>query len=96
MEAPPPLLPAGRDRSNGHLTEGRAQELLAARVHVGRELEPALALDLLEPRRGERKESSAGDLGLAGRHAERDAPQVAQRSALFRRRKNPSSSSFGA
>ena len=50
-------------------------------------------VDLLEPGRRKLDQLRPGDLHLRRGHGDRDAAEPAYRNALFRRRKNPSSSS---
>ena len=64
----------------------------ARAVGVGGELDGRACLVLLEPGRKALDEPRSGHFGLRARDAERDANEAAQRSALFRRLKNPSSS----
>ena len=66
---------------------------LDGRVPVDRQLELAPRAELLEATRRELKQPCTCDLRLRLRDADGDPAQLAQRSALFRRRKNPSSSS---
>src|SRR5581483_3556585 len=80
----------------GHLAaarraERRPQTLLPARVGVGDELDPVEALDLLEALREELEHQRPRFLGALGGDVDRDAPQAAQRNALFSFSKNPSS-----
>jgi hypothetical protein len=51
-----------------------------------------LSIALLEAGWEEVDEDGAGDLGLGGRHLDRDPPEIAQRKTLFSLSKKPSSS----
>lgn len=77
--------------------ELRLDARLSGFVRVGGELDLACPLDLLEPARRKNEEACSRDLRLDPRDADGNAtkPAVYYRSALFRRRKNPSSSSSG-
>ena len=95
VELAPPLVPTGLDRDRARARKRGSEPLLERIVRVGGELDLVAALDLLEPFRRELDEQRAGNLRLAHRHGDRDAAEPAYRSALFSRRKNPSSSSTG-
>ena len=93
MELFPAVFPSARYGLTRRLSEGRPDLRFARAVGVGGELDGRACLVLLEPGRKALEEPRSGDLGLRARDAERDADEAAQRSALFRRLKNPSSSS---
>lgn len=96
MERAPALLPPRLDSCRDHLVELRLDARLSGFVRVGGELDLAGPLDLLEPTRRKNEEACSRDLRLDPRDADGNATKAAvYRSALFRRRKNPSSSSSG-
>ena len=93
VELFPAVFPSARYGLTPRLSEGRPDLSFARAAGVGGELDGRACLVLLEPGRKALEEPRSGDLGLRARDAERDADEAAQRSALFRRLKNPSSSS---
>lgn len=93
MELLPAVFPAARNGLTRRLSEGRPDLRLARTVGVRDELDGRICLMLLEPGRKALEEPRSGDLGFRARDAECDADEAAQRRALFRRLKNPSSSS---
>jgi hypothetical protein len=93
VELAPAILPPRLDHRCLDAAEGAAEEALSLRVRVGGKLDLAADLAFLESLRSEREELRAGDLRLSSKDADRDAEQPLYRRALFRRLKNPSSSS---
>ena len=93
MELLPAVFPPARNGLTRRLSEGRPDLRLARTVGVRDELDGRICLMLLEPSRKALEEPRSGDLGFRARDAECDADEAAQRRALFRRLKNPSSSS---
>src|SRR6187399_2597825 len=91
MEVLPAVFPSGRDGLTRGLSEGRTDLRLARAIGVRDELDGRACLALFEPSRKALHEPRSGDFGFRVRDAERDAEETAQRSALFRRLKNPSS-----
>jgi hypothetical protein len=92
VELPPALLPAARDLGLDGEWEGRPNRGRSGRVGVPRQLDPAVAIPLLEPGREEVDEGGARDLRLGRRDLDRDPPELAQRKTLFSLSKKPSSS----
>ena len=93
MELLPAVFPPARNVLTRSLSEGRPDLRLARAVCVRDELDVRACLVLFEPGRKALHEPRSGDLGFRARDAECDADEAAQRRALFRRLKNPSSSS---
>lgn len=93
MELLPAILPPTRHGLTRSLRKGRPDLRLASAAGVDNELDRGARVVLLEPCRKAFDEPGASDLGLVDRDAERDADETGQRNALFRRLKNPSSSS---
>ena len=91
VEVAPPLLPAVLDLGRAGAPERLPEPFLAAGVGVGDELDAALAVDLLEAEREQLEHHRAGDLGPLGTDLDGDAPETAQRNALFSFSKKPSS-----
>src|SRR5205814_157493 len=94
MEPLPALHPVGGDLRGGHLSERGRHPALAARVGVRRKHELVAALRLLEAFREERKHFGPRPLRGFAADGDRDAPQPAQRNALFSFSKNPSSARY--
>jgi hypothetical protein len=93
VELLPAILPAALDRLDGRLRKGLADLVDALAVDVDGELRRVAVAPLLEAGGRMRDEPRARDLGLGRGDDEGDANEPAQRSALFRRLKKPSSSS---
>ena len=93
VELLPAIFPAGRDRLRARAGERAAERDLPGVVRVHGELCPVVAPELLETRGRVLEEQCARDLEVGRVDEDRDALEVAQRSALFSRRKKPSFSS---
>jgi hypothetical protein len=93
MELLPAVLPSGLDGLSQRLRERGADLRLARGVRVDGELRRRTLVALLEAGREARDDPRPCDLGRDGRNEDRDATNLAQRSALFNRPKNPSPSS---
>src|ERR1041385_791449 len=83
MEAAPTVLPAGLDVSTFAGAEEVPEALLAGGVRVRGELDPARPLDLLEPLGEELDHRRARLFGTVVPDLDGDAPEAAQRNALF-------------
>jgi hypothetical protein len=92
VELPPALLPAARNLGLDSARKDAANRGRSGVVRVPRQLDPAVAIPLLEPGREEVDEGGAGDLRLGGRDLDRNPPEPAQRKTLFSLSKKPSSS----
>ena len=90
VELPPAILPVVADLRDRCAAEGLPDPLLSGRVRVRGDLDPAVAVDLLEPLREELEHDGARLLGPRGGDADRDALED-QRSALLSFSKKPSS-----
>ena len=93
MELLPAILPAGLHGLGRHVRERRSDGGLTRVVGEDSELRRTAEVTLLEPVRETVEQPRRRYFHLAVRHPQRDAADPAQRSALFRRRKKPSSSS---
>jgi hypothetical protein len=93
MELLPAVLPSGLDGLGQRLRERGANLCLARGIRVDGELRRRTLVALLEAVREARDGPGPCDLGSDGRNGrneDRDATNLAQRSALFNRPKNPS------
>ncbi len=92
VELPPAVLPVLLDVGRRRTAERLPDPLLAGRVRVGRDLEAAVAGDLLEPFREELEHDRPRFLGPGVGDGDRDAPeQGGQRIAFLSFSKKPSS-----
>lgn len=93
MELLPAVFPTWKDSLRPNGGERGAHGDLASVVGEHRELRRAVERTLLQPGGKAVEQPRCSDLDLAVRHPQRDAAEPGQRSALFSRRKKPSSSS---
>jgi hypothetical protein len=83
MERPPPVLPAVLDLRRARTAEDVPDALLTRGVGVRDQFDGALALDLLEAVRKEGEHGGARLLDALVADLDGDAPELAQRNALF-------------
>jgi hypothetical protein len=93
VELLPAILPTVLDRLGSRLRKRLADRVDALAADVDGELRRVAVAAFLEAGGRMRDEPRARDLGLGGGDDESDANEPAQRSALFRRLKKPSSPS---
>jgi hypothetical protein len=91
VEPLPALRPVRRDVGRGHVAERGRHPALAPGVGVRRQHDLLAPLRLLEAFREEGEHLGARPLYGFAADGDRDAPQPAQRNALFSFSKNPSS-----